>query len=303
MKNALQYYYNLQVTGFKQKKDEYSFYKDGISYLFMPVERSYEEINEIYMLAKQLNELGVPCHNIMLNVEDKIITSFNNKNYVLLRKYVDSNDLITIRDIISFSKYTSFMWNYSKISRSEWKKLWSEKLDYLEYQLSQIGRRYPLLCEMFSYYEGLSELGIQLYNILDSIIGDLCVCHKRLGINTTINDFYNPLNFIIDHRVRDVAEYFKQKIVFTDQNIDGEILYYLDNISINNNDSFLFFVRMTFPSFYFDTYENILNNEKSSKELNDIIINHAKYEKILKKIYDYLSSYINIPYIEWLYNY
>ncbi len=40
MKNVLQYYYNLEISGVRQTGDKYNFYKDGTAYVFLPVELS-----------------------------------------------------------------------------------------------------------------------------------------------------------------------------------------------------------------------------------------------------------------------
>lgn len=299
MKNILQYYYNMEISGIRQTGDRYSFYKDGISYLFSPIDRNINEINELYNLIVQLNSIGVPCHSIVLNVSKNIITEFNNKQYILLKRNVNSNDLITIQDIINFSNYTGFEWDYKSIDRTSWKKLWSEKMDYFEYQLSQVGRKYPLLCQMFGYYEGIVETALQLCDIYNTTKGTVCISHKRLDINTTLSEFYNPLNFIIDYKPRDIAEYFKNKIV-NDNTIDNELLYCLDNFIMSNPDRIFFLIRILFPSLYFDIYENVLSGGGEDKKLNGILINHRKYEQLIKKVYNYLNSYTDIPTIDWI---
>lgn len=299
MKNILQYYYNLEISGVRQIGDKYNFYKDGNSYVFSPVERSDIEVNELYNLIIELNRIGIPCHSVILNVNKNITTKFNNKKYILFKKNIDSNDLITIQDIINFSNYTSYEWNYQSIDRTKWKKFWSEKMDYFEYQLSQIGRKYPLLCQMFSYYEGIVETGIQLCDIYKNIIGTICISHKRLDIDTTLSDFYNPLNFIIDYRSRDIAEYFKNRIIKNDA-IDDDLLYCLENFITIDNDRILFLIRILFPSLYFDIYENVLNGSVETKSLNTILINHQKYEQLIKKAYGYISTYTDIPTIDWI---
>lgn len=297
MKNAIKYYYNIDVENIKQSKDEYKFYKNEMAYSLILTDRTEEEINQLYELVGNLHKLGIPCHQIIYNKSRNLLTNINNKNYVLMRKYITINDPITINDIISFNSKTTFDWNYPILNRTNWKELWMKKLDYFEYQLSQIGRKYPKLTSTFSYYEGITENAIQLINIYnikkDSLI---CVSHKRISFDTTLTDFYNPLNFIIDYKVRDIAEYLKQKNNIVEVDIDI-IRYLLDTYILNDDDKILFIIRIFFPSFYFDVYENILlsiNDEKHS-----LASWSSSYEKLIKKIYVLVNTYIKLPNVEW----
>lgn len=299
MKNTLLYYYNLEVNNVKKIGDEYHFIIDDISYVFVSIDRNEYELNELYSLINKLNYMNIPCHNIILNINNQILTPFNNKNYILLKKNIISDELITINDIIIFGNLTNFNWDYPLLKRINWKKMWSDKMDYFEYQLSQIGNKYPLLVQLFGYYEGFVEIGMQIFENHSNDYSNICISHKRLSINTTLSEFYNPLNFIIDYKIRDAAEYFKQKI-FVNNNIYMEIEYYLDKIIKNNYDRILFLVRFFFPSFYFDMYENIINKNKKMTSLNYITLNYLKYEQNLKKIYAHIRTYINLPNIEWL---
>ena len=95
---------------------------------------------------------------------------------------------------------------------SDWKRLWEEKIDYFEYQLSQFGNKHPLIRESFAYYTGYVEMAISLLNDLPKKNNNLVLTHKRIRGNSTLYDLYDPFNFVIDHKVRDAAEYFKSKI-------------------------------------------------------------------------------------------
>ena len=73
-------------------------------------------------------------------------------------------------------------------------------------------KKYPILYNIIDYYLGISENAIfYLKKVVSNYEGNVsvCVCHKRIGVNSTLFDLYNPLNLIIDTRVRDIAEYFK----------------------------------------------------------------------------------------------
>ena len=50
----------------------------------------------------------------------------------------------------------------------------------------------------------------ELIKLNDNInSSSLSITHRRIGVNSTMFDLYNPLNLIIDYKVRDVSEYLK----------------------------------------------------------------------------------------------
>ena len=69
---------------------------------------------------------------------------------------------------------------------------------------------------------------------------------------------------------------------------------------MNENEVYYFFVRMFYPSFYFDCYEDIINGKVDEYKIKEVIEITPFYEKLLKELYQYLKMYIQIPEIEWL---
>ena len=64
-------------------------------------------------------------------------------------------------------------------------------------------------------------------------------------------------------------------------------------------DYMLLYIRLLFPSYYFDMYYEILNGRREE----DILLITSKaslYEKMLKDIYNIFKSYVNIINILWL---
>ena len=62
----------------------------------------------------------------------------------------------------------------------------------------------------------------------------------------------------------------------------------------------MFFVRLLFPTFYFDIYEDVILDEKNEKELLKIVTHIKEYERMIALTYQYLKSIIYLPEIEWL---
>lgn len=298
MKNLIKYYYDLEIDRITYSYGEYKFKHNLYNYCLVNVERDIDEINDIYILCNELHKLNIPCHEIIKNSFDSLVTIVDQKKYILLRVFVSSNQPISIDDIIYFSFNTSYNWNYDSLKRIQWETLWSKKIDYYEYQMNQIGKQYPILYNTLCYFDGITENGIQLLKMFHPI-GKLSVCHKRIYKNMRLTDFYNPLNFIIDYRIRDISEYYKQNIL----NIfdDTKLFYYMNNY-FDRNDLLLFLIRNFLPTFYFDLYEKIITGVIKQENILNEIDNIDVYERFLKKIYVFTKTYINIPKIEWLEN-
>ncbi len=297
MKNVLSYYYNLHLSDIHQIEGIYRFNLNGIEYAFTQYKRNLNEIRELYELSLLLFQNGIMVHQFVLNKENQLITYVNQKPYVLLQIYNNSKQNITINDINNFSFSSSILKLPEK--QVNWANLWSDKIDYFEYQVNQFGKKNPLIRESFSYFSGLVENGISLFNILELDYNNYSVSHQRLSSKDTMFEFLNPMNLIIDYKVRDACEFYKEKFL-NKQSISNEIKEYLSNKNLNVYEILLFFIRMFYPSFYFDKYEYIINNEEDDYQLKTIIELSDKYEKLLKEIYFYLSKYINMPDIEWI---
>lgn len=297
MKNVLSYYYNLHLSDIHQTEGIYRFNLNGIDYAFTLYKRNLNEIRELYELSLLLFQNGIMVHQFVLNKENQLITYVNQKPYVLLQIYNNSKQNITINDINNFSFSSSILKLPEK--QVNWANLWSDKIDYFEYQVNQFGKKNPLIRDSFSYFSGLVENGISLFNILELDYNNYSVSHQRLSSKDTMFEFLNPMNLIIDYKVRDACEFYKEKFL-NKQSISNEIKEYLSNKNLNVYEILLFFIRMFYPSFYFDKYEYIINNEEDDYQLKNIIEFSDKYEKLLKEIYFYLSKYINMPDIEWI---
>lgn len=288
MKNALNYYYNLNIDNIHQKNKNYYFKVNNLQYMLL--ECVNEEINDIYSLNVYLTK-NYPFYKIILNKDNKVITIINETNYILLEinnniKELNLNEIIKINNISIV--------NFNKLKRDNWYTLWTNKIDYFEYQINQIGKKYPIIRESFNYYIGLAETAISLIKIINNESIYLSLSHKRIN---NVFDLYNPLNLIIDVRIRDICEYFKF-CFFENKNIFKELELFLNYNKMSYNESVYFLARMLFPTYYFDLYEKIIANEVKEEEIKKIISKVDKYEKLLK--YIYLNFKNNNLYIEWL---
>ena len=298
MKNAINYYYNLNPIEIRQTNKMYKFKIDNNYYTLIEVEDDIKKINEIYDIAKKLNIRGIYTHDIILNLQNNIITYINNNTYLLLKTYSEMNEEITLENIIQFSNVTENIIDKSDLKRNNWYELWINKIDYFEYQVNQLGKKFPLIRESFSYYAGMLETGISLLINTNLININTCICHNRIKKNNTLFDLYNPFNFIVDSRIRDTAEYFKEQFKYKDPYSD--IINYLEYNNLEADEIVLFYIRMFYPSFYFDLYEDIMSNKQEEKELKKILDKTEEYEILLKRLYIYINNRVKLPDIEWI---
>ena len=293
MKNVINYYYNLYPNTIHQTDKGYYFIVNNQRYFFTKYQGNINDIKNIYDTHIYMLNNNFYVHPIILNTQNQILTYINAKPYILMNTVYYKNQ-ININDIVSF---WTFQIQTNKIPI--WGKLWSEKNDYLEYQINMLGHNHPLIRESFSYYIGLGETAIQLVNSLQINNLPLVYAHKRINASDKQYDLYNPLNITLDFKVRDMAEYLKSRF-FNDQDITNELTKYLNNENLTQEEHLLFLARMIYPTYYFDLYEEIITNRKKDEEIKKIIDKVDDYEKIIKQIYNYYKSIIIVPQIEWL---
>lgn len=305
MKNILLYYYNLNPTDIHQKDDIYFFKINDERYFVYPVIRNNNEIKEIFEINRELINKNIPVHQIILNKQNNILIQFNSINYILLKSCIKSNRIINSDDIVYLESNTPIVKSDSSLYRSNWINLWERKNDYLEYQISQFGINYPIVVEHFAYYIGLAENAI-IYakntdiDVKPNFMDTPVICHKRITNNTNLFDLFNPLEFVIDHKVRDIAEYIKFKFFYNKVNLWEEIYMYFSSNNLSLYGARMFYARLLYPTYFFDKYDEILDGTSTEKELLPIIKQQEEYEEFLVDIYNFIKLKYEIPEIEWL---
>lgn len=297
MKNAIFFYYNLNPITITERNKIFEFQLQNNSYVLIPCTRTNEEVEVLYKLSILLYERGIPVHQIVLNKDNQLVTFINQIPYVLFRVYIQKDIPLIMNDILNFQKLTEGI-TVNNLPLADWYQLWTQKIDYLEYQMSEFGKKYPLLRESFSYYVGVSENCITLVGNLTNI-EKKTLSHRRLYTTSTLFDLYNPLNFVMDSKVRDICEFLKDGF-FHGKNVLEEAGLYFRYQPLSETDYQLFFIRMLFPSYYFDQYEKIIEMGHPEKELLPVIHNTENYESLIAIFYTWLQSYGKIPEILWM---
>ena len=292
MKNIINYYYNLIINEYKKANDKFIFNIDKTKYEFIIFNGDINKLYEIYFIVKNSKNY---CHEIVLNKDNSIFTLYNNNLYILIKENISINDKVDIKEIVQYTILTSIE------GKIHWKELWEKKIDYYEYQMSQISFKYPIIKECFNYYIGLAENAINLLNYIEKKDIPYYICHKRIEYNQTLEEFFNPISLTLDSWVRDICEYIKNN--YFNEEIDEEkILSLINNFNFSYTDSLLFISRLLYPSYFFDLYDQIIQNNISEEKIKKYIKKNTAYEVFLNKIYQLLRNKYALPVIEWLYS-
>lgn len=303
MKNTINYYYNISADDFIKTDKDYYFHLNNEEYHLIVFNRPYEDVEPVYKLNVEMKKIGCLVHEIIINKDKQIVTIINDTPYVLLKLCKYKNERVFLNDI-SYMQNMTFNIKFDKsLLRNDWVKLWGDKIDYYEYQISQLGKKYPILCDSLSYFIGLGENAISyiINNSRDDNSSAPIVSHKRIRINEGSFEFYNPLNFVIDSRVRDIAEYIKN--CFINDKLDFYEIKSYFNVSNFTSDEYKFlFSRLLFPTFYFDMYDEIINNSFNEERIIKVIEKTYEYEDVLFNIYKFVvyEKRVQLEPIEWI---
>ena len=287
MKNILNYYYHIIIDDDSIKSNEYFSYNHHLFCLYK-YDRNIDEIDSLVSLNNYLLNMNIKMNKIIFNIENRPLTYYEGEYYVLILVNYKYDNYFNFKSVLATN-------GYPIIERNNWGYLWSSKVDYFEYQMKHIEKKYPLIDKTFNYYIGLSENAIMYFNMLKLENVKLYVGHRRIK-----NDkMYNPCELVIDYKVRDIAGYIKKAFFNGKMNI-MEIKEYLMTLDLDNIDYILLYVRMLFPSYYFDKYEKIVNNHLDEQELLPIIEKCFKYEELLYEIYIQFRKKVNLIGIDWI---
>ncbi len=304
MKEIINFYYNIDIKDLKKIEDNYEFIEKGSIFLLCVLNRTEEDLKNIYEVCEELKRKNIPIHTFILNRENKLVSNIENQNYVLL-KMESKDEEINILDIMNFQENLILSKNKSSLYNNSWGNLWSRKIDYFEYQVHELGKNKSVILNSLSYYIGLAENAISYANntvnkINISEFDKISLSHKRVKFPNFKIDFYNPLLFIFDLQVRDIAEYLKSAFFIDEKDAWIEFKTFLSLRKRTLYEYQMFFARMLYPSYYFDVYEKIMNHEEDEETLIKIIDKNQEYEKFLSRIMLELNKMIGIEKIEWL---
>lgn len=306
MKEFISYFYGISIDNISKDEDKYIFYYNNNLYMLILNTRSKEEINDIKNIVIQLKNSNKPVSEIIYNKNGEYIFEYDGKNYILIKINSNISTDIDLLDVMKLWNSVDINKKYIHIYRNGWGKLWEEKNDYFEYQIKELGHDKPIILNSFSYYIGLSENAISIANYATTRLyanSELVLSHKRTKYPNMEIDFYNPLNYIIDLRVRDIAEYLKNMFFKKDiYAVVNELKKILNMLKLNTFEANMLYARLIYPTYYFDVYENVIENKIDEEELLSIINKADDYELFLEKCYKEINKMYYLEKIEWIVN-
>lgn len=307
MEQFLKYFYNLYIDKIFKQKDDYYFYKEDSLFYVTKNRRTKEEISDIYQIILEMLNHNIPVSQIIPNIYGELISVYEEESYILLKVNCDTTSDITIHDIVKINNHLFLNKDKKELYRNNWASLWESKVDYFEYQIKELGRSKEIILNSFSYYIGLAENAISVANNTalnhKQEYEKIVLSHKRIKYPNMSYDFYNPLHFIFDIEIRDIAEYLKSMFFYTDgQKALEKLKNYLQISKINNYEANMLFARLLYPSYYFDIYEKVIEDMEEESLLLTIINKVEEYELFLKQVYFELKKYFAIEQVLWIIN-
>jgi len=294
MNNFIEYFYNIKIDKITYHNKYYSFIYNGYIYKLYFIDEIINTDSLLDINRKLINNTLIS--EIIINRNNEVISIYNNYKYILIKIYVSIGKSITLSEISNLSNTL-----YKENLNINWGMLWERKIDYLENLINENGKKYPLIVNSFNYFVGMAENAISYYNNIKIDNNyKYTINHKNIRIDSTVEDFYNPLNIIYDYKVRDVAEYIKNSFFNKNDKIYDEINLYLKYNHLSLMEIKLLISRILYPSFYFNMYEDIMIDEKEEIIIVDIINNLDEYENYLADIIDFFNKYYEIEDIMWL---
>lgn len=303
MRNIINYYYNFNIENIHYADGIYYFTYLNKNYMFLLTPRSLEELPAIYELDQWMVQRSGYYHRIILNKEKKVATLVDQRAYVLLELSNVTYDQISLYDIRPLPYYNDSE-NLKILRRNHWTDLWEQKVDYLEYQIEHLSKKYRPLIEDAYYFIGMAENAIvyvksAMMEEKKEWRDSTYVCHRRVASSENLNQFYNPLSLVIDYRVRDIAEFLKSSFMNDDYDLEM-IERYLSKQWLNNLEKRLLFGRMIFPTFFFDFYERTVNENLEIKAY-PFMDRMEEYRIFLNDLYVILKkSGGTLPEVKWI---
>ena len=303
MKNIINYYYNLNIMEIYDINNGFYFNYNDNSYIFVKYNRQLNELDSIYNIYIDMKNKKLLVNDIVINRNNQIISMIDGIPYILIQDNT-KNTKISLNDILYLQNNTMNVSNDKKIYRTDWIKMWELKIDYYDSKTNELSNKYSLLNETLDYYIGLGENAI-CYLIYNPVkINNIVLSHKRTSVYYSTFDFYNPINFVLDSRVRDFSEYIKDMFFHQAITFD-EFKKYIDYMNFTRDEYILLISRLLFPTYYFDLFDLIINENIKEEKIKNVLNKNNDYIIFLKNTFYYIiyTKKINIPFIEWIIKY
>jgi len=300
-------------------------------FLANPGAKDEEEAAELQKIAAHLSAYGdrnVPA--VLPTQSGSIIGQWEGRKFCLMAcgTIESRKDVKLGRKLAKFHERGKMVpFKVEKAARiGQWKQLWETRLDQMERVWSERIFQPPadeferLFVESFPYYAGLGENAIQ-YLVDTEIDGEPqepdsgTVCHERFSGNAWGRQYVikNPMDWVFDHRSRDLADLARYKYFRNRGTYGTEIpQFFAEYGEVARLSPFswrLLYARLLFPLHYLETIESYYNTARESEQkmledqLADILKHSGDFEKFAAGFLSLAEPAIQtaLPKPEWLF--
>ncbi len=282
--NLISFLYDIKVETIRKNNNSYIFYYNEHFYIFRKCYENEEKIGYIYNYI--YNNDNYLYHIIVKNKHNKYVSNYNNENYILMMVKFNLNRKLMFNDVYDSTKYYI---SYIKKKDFSWSKLWKQKIDQVDYFISNSNLHFDILTlSIINYYLMLSENALIFYNFIsfDDYL-PLSLCHNRIVKEADLYDYFSINNLILDHKTRDIGEFIKNYI-YSSKNIDVSEFYLIKQMTLN--EKILLISRIIFPSYFFDVFDDFVINNRDFKEFYKSFIYMEIYSDNLKKMVNFIAK-------------
>ena len=295
MNNVINFYYGINTMDISEIKEGFSFNYNENNYYLVEYDRSEKELKGLIDICFELKKRNILTNEFIINKYNNYLTPYNGKKMILIKQKtkeynIDLNDILYVQNSslgLTFDK---------NISRNNFIDLWKNKIDFHE---AKVNSNYRLIYKTIDYYIGLGENAISYVTTNNIKTTSAVLSHRRLKMDSL--DFYNPLNYVIDSRARDFAEYIKEMLFFRDVS-DDLIISFFNYANFTRDECILFISRMLYPTYFFDAVDRVILYNENEEIIRPILDQNDRYLRLLKKIFYHINYDLgmNIPLIEWI---
>lgn len=301
MKQTIEYYYSIKVDQLLVEENAYHIISNNEDYYFVMYIRNQTDLQDLIDSSRELKNKNINCHDLILNNQKEVLTKIDDADYILLKVH-NKDEIYSIIEMMQLNKKVLLSSENRRKYVNNWSGLWQQKIDYIETQQNEVSSN-RIIKSSIDYYIGLCENAIYYVNTISQKYSldnkdNIILSHNRVGYPNYGLNYLNPLSFIFDLEVRDVAEYIKSCFFYGDDAM-LELQTYLKSQKLTPYSYNMLYARLLYPSYYFDNYEKGLHND-NEKNLINIITKVNDYEEFLKKAYKEISLYAPLETIDWL---
>jgi spore coat protein YutH len=320
-----------------ERQTQFGKYEGFISrnqiYIMVPLGESKEHLLELKGIADHLIQSG--DRNVLAIIQTKsgeLWGEWEGKSLCLLASQMNERQPVQQigRKLAKFHlRGLTIPFKVERTSRiGQWKQLWEKRLAQMEGVWQSKMYQPPeneferMFIESFPYYMGVTENAIQY--LVDTEIDETpgqtdngTVCHERFSNQIWVKNslLKNPMDWVFDHRSRDLAEWTRG-IYFESKHAHHPHIrkFFQDYQALSPLSAFgwrLLYSRLVFPLHYFECIEEyyITQSEQDKnwqeERLYKLLQSSSEYERFLGEFYQLADAPIrklNIPHLEWLIN-